>query len=256
MQKRKFRLGKTGAALFAAGLLSLSGCSLFGGSGTTSALGTYDFSQMELIQLEEPYEGQPLAVIETTFGTIRAVLYPEYAPNTVDNFVNRANEGFYNGKDIYALVENAFFLTGAYNEEGTQGYTNDGEPIANEYSVDLWTFRGALCSYNGRAGYGDSRFFVVNNKTLTEDEIAQLRSFQDADGNQKLPEELITAFVEKGSVAHFAGCYTVFGQAIDGFDVIEEICAAERDESTARPLNEIKLISVTVTEYHAEEETQ
>lgn len=256
MKKQFFRIKTAAAALLAAGLLPLSGCSLFGGNSTVSALGTYDFTQMELIQFEEPYEGQPLAVIETSLGTIRAVLYPEYAPNTVDNFVNRANEGFYDGKDIYALVENAFFLTGAYNEEGTQGYTNDGEPIANEYSVNLWTFRGALCSYNGRAGYGDSRFFVINDKKLTEDEIAQLRSFQDADGNQKLPEELITAFIEKGSVAHFAGCYTVFGQAIDGFDVIEEICGAERDESTARPLNEIKLISVRITEYHAEEETQ
>lgn len=256
MKINSHRVKHGASALLAAGILSLSGCSLFGGNSTTSAIGTYDFSQMELIQFDEPYEGQPLAVIETSLGTIRAVLYPEYAPNTVDNFVNRANEGFYDGKDIYALVENAFFLTGSYNEEGTQGYTNDGNPIANEYSVNLWTFRGALCSYNGQAGYGDSRFFVINNKALTEEEIAQLRSFKDENGNQKLPEELITAFIEKGSVAHFAGCYTVFGQAIDGFDVIEEICSAERDESTARPLNEIKLISVTITEYHTEEETQ
>lgn len=243
-------------ALTAAGLLSLSGCALFGGNSTVSAIGTYDFSQMELIQFNEPYEGQPLAEIDTTLGTIRAVLYPEYAPNTVDNFINRANEGFYDGKDIYALVENAFFLTGSYNEEGTQGYTNDGQPIANEYSVNLWTFRGALCAYNGQAGYGDSRFFVINNKELTEDEITQLRSFKDEEGNQRLPEELITAFIEKGSVAHFAGCYTVFGQTIEGFEVIEEICNAERDESTARPLNEIKLNSVKITEYHTEEETE
>ncbi len=226
---------------------------LTGGNTTTSALGSYDFAEMDLIQLEEPAEGQQMAVINTSAGTIKAVLYPEYAPNTVDNFVNRANEGFYNGKDIYAVVEEAFFLTGAYNEEGTQGYTNDGNPIENECDVDLWTFKGALCAYSGQAGYGDSRFFVINNRSLTEDELAQLRAFKNEDGSQKIPEELITAFVEQGSVAHFAGCYTVFGQTIEGFDVIEKICTAEVDETTAHPVENITIESIEITEYKSEE---
>lgn len=240
--KKKF------AAIVGAAVLALSGCSLFGPA-ATSAIRTYNFDEMELIQLEEPKDGQPLAVINTTEGTIKAVLYPEYAPNTVDNFINRANEGFYNGKDIYGIVDDAFFLTGSYNEEGTQGFTNDGNPIANEYSVNLWTFKGALCSYNGKQGYGDSRFFVINDKPLTEDELAELRGIKNSDGEQIIPEELINAFVEKGSVAHFAGYYTVFGQTIEGFDVIERICTAEVDETTARPLNELIIESIEITEY-------
>lgn len=257
MKNKSVILKKLAALLAAAVLaLSLSGCSLFGGNTVQSAIGSYDFSEMRLIQLEEPSDGQPLAVIETSMGTIKAVLYPEYAPNTVDNFVNRVNEGYYDGKDVYALVEEALFMSGSYNDEGTQGFTNDGNPIPNEYSVNLWTFRGALCSYSGNAGYGDSRFFFVNNRELTEEELAELRSFKDADGNQKLPEELITAFVEKGSFAHIAGFYTVFGQAIEGLDVIEQICTAERDEKTARPLEEIKINSIKMTEYHKEEEAQ
>ncbi len=247
--KKKF------AAIAAAIAISvLSGCSLFGGNSTQSAIGTYNFSEMNLVQLEEPYENQPMAVINTSEGTIKAVLYPEYAPNTVDNFINRANEGFYNGKDIYAIVEQAFFLTGSYNEEGTQGFTNDGKPIKNEYSVDLWTFKGALCAYSGQVGHGDSRFFVINDKPLSEEEIAQLRAFKNEDGTQKIPEELITAFVEKGSVAHFAGCYTVFGQTIEGFDIIEKICAVETDESTAHPVSPITIESIEITEYTSSEE--
>lgn len=236
-------------ALAALALFSFSGCSLFGGNSTVSAIGEYDFNEMNLIQFDEPEEGQPLAVIETSEGVIKAVLYPEYAPNTVDNFINRANEGFYNGKDIYAIVEQAFFLTGSYNEEGSQGYTNDGNPIKNECSVDLWTFKGALCAYSGKAGYGDSRFFVVNDKPLTEEELTELRSFKNEDGTQKLPEELITAFVEKGSIAHFAGCYTVFGQTVEGFDIIEKICTSETDPKTARPTSELTINSIEITEY-------
>lgn len=225
-------------------------------SKSSSALGTYDFAEMDLIQLEEPKDGQPMAVINTSAGTIKAVLYPEYAPNTVDNFVNRANEGFYNGKDIYAIVEEAFFLTGAYDEAGTQGFTNDGNPIENECDVDLWTFKGALCSYSGQAGYGDSRFFVINNRSLTEDELSQLRGFKNEDGSQKLPEELLTAFVQQGSVAHFAGCYTVFGQTIEGYDVIDKICTAEIDPKTARPVEELIIESIEITEYKSEKEAE
>ncbi len=237
------------AALAACAVLALSGCSLFGGNSTVSAIGDYNFDEMNLVQFEEPKEGQQMAVINTSEGTIKAVLYPEYAPNTVDNFINRANEGFYNGKDIYAIVEQAFFLTGSYNEEGTQGFTNDGKPIANECSVDLWTFKGALCAYSGQAGYGDSRFFVVNDKPLTEEEIAELRSFKNEDGTQRLPDELIAAFVEKGSIAHFAGCYTVFGQTIEGFDIIEKICSAETNPETARPTGELTIESIEITQY-------
>ncbi len=248
------KLKKIAAAIAAAGVLSLSGCSLLGtGSTASSGLTSYDFSQMEFVQFNEPYEGQPLAVIETTKGTIEAVLYPEYAPNTVDNFVNRVNDGFYNDKDIYGIVEQALFLTGACNEEGTQGYTNDGELIPNEYSVNLWTFKGALCSFNGNKGYGDSRFFIVNDKKITEEEDAELRSFVDSEGNRRMPDEVIDKYIEKGGVIHIAASYTVFGQAISGFDVIEAISAVSVDETTARPTEELKIKSITLTEYHVDE---
>ncbi len=48
------------------------------GNQTTNALGTYDFTQMDLVQLNKPSEGQDVAVIETNLGTITAVLYAEF----------------------------------------------------------------------------------------------------------------------------------------------------------------------------------
>ncbi len=241
------------AAVAAAAVLCLSGCSLMGGN-TYSAIGSYDFAEMDLIQLQEPEEGQMMAVIDTTEGVIKAVLYPEYAPNTVDNFVNRANEGFYDGKDIYGIINESLFMTGAFNEKGTQGYTNDGEPIPNEHSVDLWTFKGALCSYNGKMGYGDSRFFVIDEFPMSDEEIEELRSMKNKDDTQRIPEELIQAYVDKKGIIQVAGQYTVFGQTIEGFEVIEKICDSEYDESNMRPLNEIKINSIKITEYTSSEE--
>lgn len=81
---------------------AFSGCSMLGNQ-TTNALGTYDFTQMDLVQLNKPSEGQDVAVIETNLGTITAVLYAEFAPKTVANFKKRAEEGFYDGKPFFAL---------------------------------------------------------------------------------------------------------------------------------------------------------
>lgn len=237
-----------GALAAASMLLTMTGCSLFSTT-PTSALGTYDFTQMELVQLEEPYEGQPVATIETSLGTITAVLYPNYAPNTVANFIARVNDGFYDGKKIYGVQPGAYFITGASNEEGTAGVTEDGKPIANECSVDLWPFKGAMMAYNGNAGYGDSRFFVVNNVELTDDDVETLRSYKDADGNQKIPEELIQAFIREGSVPHVAGLYTVFGQAIDGLDVVEKLTEVEINSDAMNPIEDIYINKITLSEY-------
>lgn len=244
MIKKKIIAALAGASL----LLTMTGCSLFGSS-TTSALGTYNFDEMNLVQLEDPYEGQPMVTIETSLGTITAVLYPEYAPNTVANFIARVNDGYYDGKKIYGVEQNAYFITGSNNEEGTEGVTEDGKPIANEYSVDLWPFKGAMLSYNGTAGYGDSRFFMVNTVELSEEDLSTLRGYVDENGAQKIPEELIQAFVDEGSIPHVAGLYTVFGQAIDGLDVVEALTAVAVNTDTMRPLEDIYINKITLSEY-------
>lgn len=248
-------LKKTAAGLLtAAVMLGLSGCSLFGGDQglNKNPVRTYDYSQMKLVQLEEPAEGQPIAVIETDAGTITAALYPEYAPNTVQNFINRANEGFYNGQDIYGIIEGEIFMSGAADEKKDSGVTEDGGLIANEYSVDLWPFSGAFCAYNGHSGYGDSRFFVVKGRELSEEDITELRSFTDDNGEKLLPDELIDAFIEKGSIVSYSGRYTVFAQTIDGFDTIEKICGAAVSGELYQPDPPIYITNVTIGEYHAE----
>ncbi len=243
------------AGILLAGVLALSGCFGFGGGQdeglNQNPVRTFDYSTMHLVQLEDPYDGQPLAVIETTFGTIKAVLYPQYAPNTVQNFIDRANEGYYNGKDVYGILQSSLFMTGAENEQRNSGVTSDGNPIPNEYSVDLWPFKGALCSFNGRSGYGDSRFFVINEQPLTDDDVKTLKGVTDKSGNPLLPDELINAFREKGSIAGLAGLHTVFGQTIEGFDVIEKICAAPVSGDTSAPVEPINITKITIEEYHA-----
>ncbi len=247
-------LKKTAAGLLTtAVMLGLSGCSLFGGDQglNQNPVRTYDYSTMKLVQLGEPYEGQPTATFETDAGSFTAVLYPEYAPNTVNNFIERVNDGFYDGQDIYGILEGEIFMSGAADANKDSGVTSDGELIPNEVSVDLWTFRGAICAYNGHSGYGDSRFFVINERPLTEEDITELRELTNDSGEKLLPDELVDAFIEKGCIAGFAGRYTVFAQTIDGFDVIEKICGSEVSGDLYTPVPAIYINKVTLGEYHA-----
>ena len=240
------------AAAAAAAVFTFSGCMFFGGDEglTPNPVRTFDYSSINLVQLKDPYDGQPTAVIETTLGNITAVLYPDYAPNTVKNFIDRANEGFYNGKDIYCVLDKSIFMSGSLDENRNSGVTGDGELIANEYSVDLWPFKGALCSFNGHTGYGDSRFMALNDRPLSEEDMQELRDFTD-DSGEKLPEELLSAFTEKGVIIDFVGRYTVFAQTIEGIDVIEKICSVAVNENDASPVEPIYINKVTISEYHA-----
>lgn len=230
-------------------ITAFSGCSMLG-SQTTNALGSYDFTEMNLVQLDKPADGQDVAVIETNVGTITAVLYAEFAPNTVANFKKRAEEGFYDGKPFFALQKGIYAITGASNDEGTEGITDDGKYIENECSVNLWPFKGALLGYSTQQGYSDSRFFFTGALEITEENKKELRGYTNQETSaQVIPEELITAFEKRGSVPGFAGAYTVFGQVINGFDVLDKILWTDSDKSNMKPLEDLKIVKVTLDTY-------
>lgn len=235
------------AAVLAA--FTLSGCSLFGNQ-NTNAMGSYDFTQMHLVQLDEPAEGQDVAIIETNLGKMTAVLYSEYAPNTIENFKARVEEGFYNNKPFFAIQQGIYAITGASNEEGTEGITQDGKFIPNECSVNLWPFKGAILGYSSQQGYSDSRFFFCGALEITEENIKELKGYtKEETGEQVIPDELINAFSERGSVPGFGASYTVFGQVINGFDTLDKILWTNSDSNTKKPSEEVVIKSITLDTY-------
>ncbi|MCM1055095.1 MAG: peptidylprolyl isomerase [Bacteroides sp.] len=241
-------LKKKAAAVSAVVLaLLLGGCSLFGTT-TRSAVLDYDFSDMELVQLKEPEEGRLTAVIQTSMGDITAVLYPEYAPKAVSNFVNRANDGYYDNTAIFQNYEKLFVATGS-SGNGTSGATDDGELLENEYSPNLWPFKGALCAYSLTQGYCDSRYIICGTyEEFTEQQLSDLKSVT-RDGEQLFPDEVIEAWAEYGAIPTLSGFYTVFGQVVDGMDVLEDILNSEYNAETYAPIDDITVYHVEITEY-------
>ena len=107
----------------------------------------------------------PVATITMRDGKrIRLELYPEYAPNTVANFVKLANDGFYDGQEFFRIVSGVFIQGGDPNHNGTgdPGYAIKGEFEANGFKNDLSHVRGTI-SMARPSGYdtAGSQFFIM-----------------------------------------------------------------------------------------------
>lgn len=224
-----------------------------------------DYSNMTLVQLEEPAEGTDLAVVTTNLGTFKFVLYDEYAPNAVANFKALVEDGFYQNNPVYAINDNSGLLTaGASSEDGSIGVVvrEDGsyseeedDKIDVEVSTDLWHFTGAVSMFGEEKGafsttvLGDSRFFIVGYSEPTSDMADEL-------GDYNYPEAVIDAYKRTGGQPIYTGAYTVFGQIVEGFDVVYAITSAETTEedgvSTGIPAEDIIIEDITLTTYSSE----
>lgn len=75
---------------------------------------------MELVQLEKPQEGDPIAVIDTTLGEVRIRLYPEYSPDAVKNFTELAEKGYYDNTYIFDAQDGAYSGCGSAEKTAAQ----------------------------------------------------------------------------------------------------------------------------------------
>lgn len=242
------------AALIAAAIaVTLSGCSTAPPNGMLS----YDFKEIsgEFVQLSAPKDGDTIAVFDTEYGEIRAVLYEEYAPKKVKSFIEKANAGYYNDTAVKGVQNDVYFLAGGRDNDKGQyiGRDSDEELMLNEYTPELWPFRGALLGFSERQGYCDARWMICNidTETLTADAINELKSSASSVEDEVRRTNMMRVFdklYEAGSVPGMAGEYTIFGQTYLGFDVVDKLthipAASDGQAST-----EVKIKSVTISAF-------
>ena len=250
------------AVLAAASILTFTGCRRAVNE-PPNGMTSYDFKEMNLdyIQLKPPTAGDKIAIIDTDYGEIRVVLYEQYAPNTVRNFIQKAEAGVYDNIPVKAVNYDAYFLTGGWEDEKGNyiGRNSDEELVENEYSVDLWPFTGALMSISDKAGSSDSRWFIVNNdaETLTEEAINELKEGAQNREDDTEREKMIAMFdkfYEVGGVFGLAGAYTVFGHTYLGLDVVKQLTHIPSDEND-QATETVMIKSVTISEFKDGDET-
>ncbi len=156
----------------------------------------------------------PIVTITMENGdVIKAELYPEIAPNSVNNFISLIKKGFYDGL-IFHRVISGFMIQGGCPQgigTGGPGYTIPGEFAQNGFKNDLRHTPGVLSM--ARAMHPDSagsQFFIMHK-----------------------------------AAPHLDGSYAAFGKVIEGMDVVDKIADTATDYQD-RPLQAQKIASMTV----------
>lgn len=159
-------------------------------------------------------ENLPVATIAIqNLGDIEVELYPQVAPNTVNNFISLANDGFYDGITFHRVIKDFMIQGGDPDGIGTGG---PGYSIKGEFAN------------NG----------VENNLKHTEGVISMARSYDnDSAGSQ--------FFIMTGDSPHLDGEYAGFGKVIDGMEIVHQIENVETDMND-KPTTPVVIDSIKV----------
>lgn len=186
-------------------------------------------------QTGEPQSGDQIAVIEIEgMGTIRIRLFEAQAPKAVENFVTHAKDGYYDGVIFHRVINDFMIQGGDPTGTGSGGESIWGEDFENENCEDLLPIRGALCMANAGMDTNGSQFFIV-----------QAANAELSTSSMQLTVSQKQKFEENGGAPWLVGGYTVFGQVIEGMDVVDEIAAVETNDDD-KPLKDVVMKSVTI----------
>ncbi len=159
-------------------------------------------------------EKNPIVTITMEDGNeIKAELYPEVAPNTVNSFISLIKEGYYDNLIFHRVIPGFMLQGGCPQGKGTggPGYNIKGEFSKNGFENNLKHDRGVLSM--ARSGHPDSagsQFFIMHKNS-----------------------------------PHLNNQYASFGKVIEGMDEVDKIASVKTDHSD-RPLEEQKMKKVTV----------
>ena len=192
----------------------------------------------------EVAEDEAVVKITTNKGDITVKLFPKYAPLAVENFLTHAKEGYYDGLLFHRVINNFMIQTGDPKGDGTGGESiwkgkdtskDSGAGFENEYSPYLYNLRGALAMANSGPNTNGSQFYINQNK---EDWSSKLPT-------ERFPAKIIEAYKNGGNPTLDGGNYTVFGQVIDGMEVVDKIAEAETDDKD-KPKEDVKIEKMEV----------
>ena len=162
---------------------------------------------------------RPVAIMEVeNFGTIKFELYPEYAPETVANFIALANRGFYDGLTFHRIVSDFMIQGGDKNGDGTGLATTSD--LKDDGDDTEYTIKGEFIA-NG-----------VDNKLQFEEGVVAMARSDYTSYSSSLTEESYNSgssqfFIMTAENTGLNGQYTSFGKVIEGMDIVHQIEAVE-----------------------------
>lgn len=203
-----------------------------------------------------------LVRFETTLGNFTVRLYDE-TPRHRDNFLRLVDEGFYDSILFHRVI--ASFMVQAGDPESRHaapgaslGLVDVGYALPAEFRPGLFHKRGALAAarqgddVNPARESSGSQFYIVTGHRCTRDELRDLEQQRNASIRDTLSEAplhfseaQIETYVTQGGAPHLDGRYTVFGEVVEGMDVVARIEQAATDAAD-RPLTDVRILRAEV----------
>lgn len=186
---------------------------------------------------EEVQDNERLVEMQTSKGNIKIKLFPEQAPKTVENFIKHSEDGYYDGLIFHRVIQDFMIQGGDPQGTGMGGESIYGQAFEDEFSNQLFNIRGALSMANSGPNTNGSQFFIVQNTTVDP-------SLKEQMEKAGYPEEIIKAY-EKGGTPWLDHKHTVFGQVVEGMDVVDSIAAVETAEQD-KPVEDVVIEKIEV----------
>jgi cyclophilin family peptidyl-prolyl cis-trans isomerase len=206
--------------------------------------------------LSIPHYAQPkpetIVVLQTTKGLIKLKLYNETTMHR-DNFIKLVSEGYYNGVLFHRVIKDFMIQAGdpqSKNSQPGKALGNGGPDytIPAEFYAPLYHKKGALAAarsgdnVNPNRESSGSQFYIVQGKKLTLD---QLQAMESSKKHIPFTDDQKLVYSTLGGTPHLDYAYTVFGEVIEGLEVVDAIALSATDERN-RPLENIAIIKATI----------
>jgi cyclophilin family peptidyl-prolyl cis-trans isomerase len=174
-----------------------------------------------------------VVTITTNQGTMRFILFDE-APKHKANFIKLAKDKFYDGLLFHRVIDDFMIQGGDPNSRNAKpdemlGKGDNGYKIPAEFSPKLFHQKGALAAARDNNPAKESsgcQFYIVQGRKWSKPDLEK----QATRAARKLTDDQKKVYETVGGTPHLDGSYSVFGQLIDGMDVIDKIGSVERDE--------------------------
>ena len=269
-----------------AAIMLLAGCSENNGGSTVNTPADFKGNVGD-VTIES---GDTYAVITIqSFGSITVKLFPEAAPVGVQNFIDLANSGYYSGKTIHRVMSDFMFQGGSKNGDGKSAeddpsfeveyntnmrhfygalcYANAGGINGSQFYIVNSKSYSPVSEANIQSQLDQlnevlDELSAYINEATDESEKEYYQMYYDYYNSmkgtyssqlkalQESTEEITAKYEKVGGASFLDGGYTVFGQTVDGFDVIDAVSAVEVEPSDggeeSKPVQTIVIESVEI----------
>lgn len=192
-------------------------------------------------QIRNIQSGDTVALMKTTLGDIKILLFPDAAPKAVENFTTHAKNGYYTGIIFHRVIPDFMIQGGDPTGTGRGGESIWGRSFEDEFSVDYHNIRGALSMANAGPGTNGSQFFIVQAKEVDPGLLSQMEQLSD----RGFPTECVEDYKVLGGTPWLDFKHTVFGQVIEGMDVVDSIATVKTGYAD-KPVEDVVILGVEI----------